>query len=88
MIFYCIKCKRDRKSKNSETSHLSYKTLVIFIICSKCGSKRKKLFKEEESIETLKITGWLKIKNMVGKNTSLDFRLRWNKKLFFRRNKT
>ena len=67
IIFYCIKCKRDRKFKNTETSHLSYKTLVIFIICSKCGSKRKKVFKKEESIEILKIIGWFKIKNMVGK---------------------
>ena len=67
IIFYCIKCKRDRKFKNTETSHLFYKTLVIFIICSKCGSKRKKVFKKEESIEILKIIGWFKIKNMMGK---------------------
>ena len=33
----------------TETSYLSYKILVIFIICGKCGSKRKSIFKEEES---------------------------------------
>ena len=33
----------------TETSYLSNKILVIFIICGKCGSKRKSIFKEEES---------------------------------------
>ena len=33
------------------------KTLVLFIICSKCKNEDWKLFKEEESIEILKILG-------------------------------
>ena len=30
--------------------YIFYKTLVISIICSKCGSKHKRIFKEEESL--------------------------------------
>ena len=31
------------------------KTLVLSIICSKCNNEDKKIFKEKESIEILKI---------------------------------
>ena len=31
--------------------------LVLSIICDKCGSNDEKIFKEEESIEILKILG-------------------------------
>ena len=35
--------------------HASYKkTLVLSIICSKCKTEAKKIFKEEKSIEILK----------------------------------
>ena len=33
------------------------KTLVLSIICSKCKNEDEKLFKEEESVEILKIFG-------------------------------
>ena len=36
-----------RKFKNLEISYLFYKTLVISIICSKCGSKHKRTFKKK-----------------------------------------
>ena len=35
------------------------KTLVLSIICSKCCIDNDKIFKEEESLETLKILGLL-----------------------------
>ena len=35
----------------------SKKTLVLSIICSQCGSKDEKIFKEEESYKTLQILG-------------------------------
>ena len=44
---YCVICSKCRKLK----------TLVPYIICSKCKNEDKKLFKEEESIEVLKIIG-------------------------------
>ena len=33
------------------------KRLVLFVICSKCKIEDQKIFKEEDSIETLKILG-------------------------------
>ena len=57
-----MKCKKYRKFKNPEMSYIFYKTLVIFIICGKCSSKHKKVFKEEESIEIL---GLIKNTNII-----------------------
>ena len=37
--------------------NLKYHTLVLSIICSKYKNDDKKIFKEEESIEILKILG-------------------------------
>ena len=36
------------------------KISVLSIICDKCGSKDKKIIKEEESIEILKILGLIR----------------------------
>ena len=54
---YCIVCGKYRKSEKSKISYLLEKTLVLSIICSKCKNKDEKIFKEEESIEILKILG-------------------------------
>ena len=54
---YCIKCNKYRKFKNPT---ISYKTLVLSILCNKCGSEEDKILKEQESIETLKILGLIK----------------------------
>ena len=48
---YYINCKKYRQNKILEISYIFYKTLVVFIICSRCGSKNKRIFKEEESLE-------------------------------------
>ena len=52
---YCIICGNHRKFKNPKISIFFKKTLVLLIICSKCGNENEKIFKEEESIEILKI---------------------------------
>ena len=52
---YCFICDKYRKFENPKTSYLFEKTLVLSIICSKCKNKYGKLFKEEESIEILRI---------------------------------
>ena len=44
-----------RTIKNHKTSYIFEKKLVISIICSKYDSKDEKVFKEEKSIEILKI---------------------------------
>ena len=41
--------------------NLKYHTLVISVIWSKCKNEVEKIFKEEESIEILKIIGLIKI---------------------------
>ena len=46
-----MKCNKYRKIKNAN------ETLVLSIICDKCGSKDEKIFKEEESIKVSKING-------------------------------
>ena len=46
--------------KNTEKLKI-YKTLVISIICGKCGNKRQRIFIKEESIEILKILGFISI---------------------------
>ena len=42
------------KNLKKPRKDLLEKTLVLPIICSKCKNEDEKLFKEEESIETLK----------------------------------
>ena len=46
-----------RKFEKPKISYILEKTLVLFVICSKCKSEDEKIFKEEESIEILKIFG-------------------------------
>ena len=54
---YWVICVKNRKLGKPEIPYLSEKTLVLSIICSKCKNEDEKLFKEEESIEILKILG-------------------------------
>ena len=48
-------CFKYRKIENPKISYLLEKTLVLSIICSKCKDEDEKIFKEEDSIEILKI---------------------------------
>ena len=54
---YCINCKRYKEFKNPKISHICLKTLLLSSICIKCGIENEKSFKEEESVEILKILG-------------------------------
>ena len=54
---YCAICGKYRKFEKPKKSYISEKALVLSIICSKCKNEDEKLFKEEESIEILKILG-------------------------------
>ena len=54
---YCIICRKYRKFEKPKISYFFEKTLVLSIICSKCKNDDEKVFKEEESIEILKILG-------------------------------
>ena len=54
---YCTKCKKYKQFKNPKISYICDKTLLLSSICNKCGSEDKKIFKEEESTEILKVLG-------------------------------
>ena len=54
---YCVICGKYRKFEKPTISYLLEKTLVLSIICSKCKNEDKKILKEEESNEILKIIG-------------------------------
>ena len=54
---YCVICGKYRKFEKPKISYLLGKTLVPSVICSKCKKEDEKIFKEEDSIETLKILG-------------------------------
>ena len=50
---YCFDCS---KFQNQNISN-SFEKLVVSIICSRCGRKDEKMFKEEESIKILEGLG-------------------------------
>ena len=54
---YGVICSKYRKFEKPKISYLLEKTLVLSIICSKCKNEDEKIFKEEESIQILKILG-------------------------------
>ena len=54
---YCVICGKYRKFQKSEISFIFVKTLVLSIIRSKCKNEDENIFKEEASIEILKILG-------------------------------
>ena len=49
-----------RKSKHPKISSIFKKALGLSIVYSKCGHEYKKMFKEEKSIEILKILGLIR----------------------------
>ena len=48
---------RNNLPKIKDGAYLLEKTLVLFIMCSKCKNKDEKIFKEEESFGILNILG-------------------------------
>ena len=53
-LYYVI-CGKYRKSEKPKISYILEKTLILSIICSKGKNENEKIFKEEESIEILKV---------------------------------
>ena len=54
---YRTKCKRYKEFEKPKISYICDKTLLLSTICNKDGSEDENKFKEEESIEILKILG-------------------------------
>ena len=57
MKLYCVICRMYRKIEKTKISYVLEKVLVFSIICGRCKNEDESLFKEEESIEILKILG-------------------------------
>ena len=57
---YYVTCEKYRKLENPKISYILEKTVVLSIICSKCKNEYEKIFKEEGSVEILKILGLTK----------------------------
>ena len=70
---YCVVCGKYKKFEKPKISSISEKTLVLSIICSKCKNEDGNIFKEEESIEILKI---LVLINNIEKYPSI-YNLEW-----------
>ena len=54
---YCVflvNTKKNKTKKNNLKCYIYLKTIVLFIICSKCSSQYEKVFTKEESINILK----------------------------------
>ena len=54
---YCVICGKYRKFEKPKIWYLLEKTLLLTITCSKCKDEDEKMFKEEDSVEVLKILG-------------------------------
>ena len=54
---YCVIYGKYRKFEKPKMSYLLEKTLVLSFIWSKCKNEDEKIFKEEDSIEMLKVLG-------------------------------
>ena len=52
---YYVICGKYKKLEKPKISYLFEKALVLSIVCSTCKNEDKKLFKEEESTEVLKV---------------------------------
>ena len=50
----CTKCKNYKEYEKPKVSNICDKRLFFYSICNKCRSEDEKIFKEEESIKTLK----------------------------------
>ena len=67
---YCVIFGKYRKFEKSKISYLLEKTLVLSIISSKCKNEDEKLFKEQQSIEILKVLILSNyFKNVAGEDT-------------------
>ena len=73
---YCVICNKYRKFENPKVLYLLEKTLVLSLIFNKCQNKNEKLFKEEESIEIMKIHNYFKNMSEENKVKNLDQKYR------------
>ena len=49
MLSYCLKCRRNTKSINSNVSKTTNSKTMILSKCAICGSKKSKFIKEQQA---------------------------------------
>ena len=54
MLSYCLKCRRNTESKNSEVVSIKNERIMFLSKCSVCNSKKLKFLKEKETRGLLK----------------------------------
>ena len=54
MLSYCLKCRRNTESKNSEVISIKNERIMFLSKCSVCNSKKLKFLKEKETRGLLK----------------------------------
>ena len=57
MKSYCLKCREDTENMNSKVSKTSNNRTMILSNCAKCGSKKSRFIKNQESKGLLSILG-------------------------------
>ena len=53
MKSYCLKCKKDTENINARVSNTSNGKRMLLSKCAKCGSKKSKFIKNQETKEIL-----------------------------------
>ena len=51
MLSYCLKCKKNMKSKNPEVVKTKNRRIMLLSKCVTCNSKQSKFLKEKEARE-------------------------------------
>ena len=49
MKFYCLKCKKGAENINSRVSKTTNNRTMVLSKCAKCGSKKSRFIKNQES---------------------------------------
>ena len=57
MLSYCLKCRKNRESKNTKVVKRRNGRIVILSKCAVCHSKKSNFFKEQEASELLNSLG-------------------------------
>ena len=52
MLSYCLKCRKNTNSKNSEVVKTKTAGIILLSKCSLCKSKKSKFLKEQEARRT------------------------------------
>ena len=53
MLSYCLKCRKNKESKNAKFASTNNGRIMLLSKCAICDSKRSKFIKEQEASELL-----------------------------------